>query len=85
MNLWKNLPQEYFPKLTFKSLLDIPIYMGGELEKQYFVMGRATHELGYWTNEDINFSKLLPEIIALAIETTKEKNAENQIIYKMKF
>ena len=71
---------EYFPKYDIKSLLDIPIYIGGELNN--ILCLEATHELRYWTNEDINFSKTVAEIIALAIETTRRKNAENQIIYK---
>ena len=50
---------EYFPKYDIKSLLDIPIYIGGELNN--ILCFEATHELRYWTNEDINFSKLLPK------------------------
>lgn len=76
----KEFATEYFPKYNIKSLLDIPIYIGGELNN--ILCLEATHELRYWTNEDINFSKTVAEIIALAIETTKRKNAENQIIYK---
>ncbi|MCA1965106.1 MAG: PAS domain S-box protein [Flavobacterium sp.] len=76
----KEFTTEYFPKYDIKSLLDIPIYIGGELNN--ILCLEATHELRYWTNEDINFSKTVAEIIALAIETTRRKNAENQIIYK---
>lgn len=76
----KEFTTEYFPKYDIKSLLDIPIYIGGDLNN--ILCLEATHELRYWTNEDINFSKTVAEIIALAIETTKRKNAENQIIYK---
>ena len=72
--------KEYFPKYNIKSLLDIPIYIGGELKNILCI--EATNEHRYWTNEDINFSKTVADIIALAIETTKRKNAENQIIYK---
>lgn len=76
----KEFTIEYFPKYDIKSLLDIPIYIGGELNN--ILCLEATHEFRYWTNEDINFCKTVAEIIALAIETTKRKNAENQIIYK---
>lgn len=76
----KEFTTEYFPKYDIKSLLDIPIYIGGDLNN--ILCLEATHELRYWTNEDINFSKTVAEIIALAIETTRRKNAENQIIYK---
>ncbi|MBE9576059.1 PAS domain S-box protein [Flavobacterium proteolyticum] len=76
----KEFTTEYFPKYDIKSLLDIPIYIGGELNN--ILCLEATHEVRYWTNEDINFCKTVAEIIALAIETTRRKNAENQIIYK---
>ena len=76
----KEFTIEYFPKYDIKSLLDIPIYIGGELNN--ILCLEATHEFRYWTNEDINFCKTVAEIIALAIETTRRKNAENQIIYK---
>ena len=76
----KEFTTEYFPKYDIKSLLDIPIYIGGELNN--ILCLEATHEFRYWTNEDINFCKTVAEIIALAIETTRRKNAENQIIYK---
>ncbi|WP_162523799.1 PAS domain S-box protein [Flavobacterium sp. LMO8] len=71
---------EYFPKYDIKSLLDIPIYIGGELNN--ILCLEATIEHRYWTNEDINFAKTVAEIIALSIETTRRKEAENQIIYK---
>ena len=76
----KEFTTDYFPKYNIKSLLDIPIYIGGELN--CILCLEATNESRYWTNEDINFSKTVAEIIALAIETTRRKNAENQIIYK---
>ena len=76
----KEFTTEYFPKYDIKSLLDIPIYIGGDLKNILCI--EAIHEFRYWTNEDINFCKTVAEIIALAIETTKRKNAENQIIYK---
>ncbi|MFN7045820.1 MAG: PAS domain S-box protein [Flavobacterium sp.] len=76
----KEFTAEYFQKNNIKSLLDIPIYIDGQL---YSILClEAIDEFRYWTNEDINFSKTVAEIIALAIETTKRKNAENQIIYK---
>jgi PAS domain S-box-containing protein len=79
-DLLKEFTAEYFQRNDIKSLLDIPIYIDGELNS--ILCLEATDEFRYWTNEDINFSKTVAEIIALAIETTKRKNAENQIIYK---
>lgn len=76
----KEFTTEYFPKYNIKSLLDLPIYIGGELNN--ILCLEAVDEVRYWTNEDINFSKTVAEIIALAIETTRRKKAEDQIIYK---
>ena len=72
----------YFPKHNIKSSLDIPIYTDGVLEA--ILCLEATNEQKHWTNEDINFSKMIAEIIALAIETNKRKKAEKKIIYKNK-
>lgn len=71
---------DYFPKYNIKSLLDFPIYIAGELEAIFCL--EATNEIRYWSNEDINFAKTIADIIALAIETTKRKTAEKQILYK---
>jgi PAS domain S-box-containing protein len=72
----------YFKNYNIKSLLDVPIYISGKLVA--ISCFEATNEIKNWTNEDINFAKTVSDIIALAIETLKRKEAENQILYKNK-
>ena len=72
----------YLPKHNIKSSLDIPIYTDGVLEA--ILCLEATRDKKIWSSEDINFSKMIAEIVALAFETNKRKIAENQSIYKNK-
>ena len=72
--------KDYFPKYNITSLLDIPIYISGKLKA--ILCLEATNEIKYWSTEDINFAKTVGDIIALTIETTKRRIAENQIVYK---
>lgn len=70
----------YFRNYEIKSLLDFPIYVSGELTA--VTCYESTLEIRYWTSEDINFARAISDIIALAIETLKRKNAEELIVYK---
>lgn len=76
----KEFNKIYFEKYNIKSLLDIPIYISGNLEAISCFENTITERK--WTNEDINFAKTISDIIALGIETIKRKDAENEIIYK---
>lgn len=70
----------YFSEYNIKSLLDIPIHVSGKLVA--ITCFENTNEKKNWTNEDINFAKTVSDIIALAIETIKRKEAEDEIRYK---
>ena len=72
--------QEYFKKYDIRSLLDIPLYISGQLVA--ITCFEATKEIKKWSEEEINFAKTVSDIITLALETTKRKKAEKQIIYK---
>lgn len=74
--------EPYFSKYNIKSLLDIPIHVSGKLVA--ITCFECTDEIKNWTNEDINFAKTVSDIIALAIETIKRKEAEDEIRYKSK-
>jgi PAS domain S-box-containing protein len=80
--LFKEFRDDYFKKFDIKSLIDAPIYSSGKLIG--ICCYQATGEKREWTNEDVNFAKTVTEIIALAIETIKRKEAEDQIIYQNK-
>uniref|UniRef100_UPI00404B4AFE PAS domain S-box protein n=1 Tax=Flavobacterium sp. TaxID=239 RepID=UPI00404B4AFE len=72
----------YFTEFNIESILDIPIYSSGKLIAVNCF--EQTNTIKNWTNEDINFAKTVTEIINLAIETLKRKEAEKEIIYKNK-
>lgn len=80
--VFEEFKENYFKKFNIKSTLDIPIYISGKLIG--ISCFEAVDEVKNWTNEDINFAKTISEIIALAIETIKRKEAEDQIIKKNK-
>ena len=80
--IFKEFKNNYFKEYNIQSIIDIPIYSSGKLIG--VCCFEATDEKKEWTNEDINFARTVTEIIALAIETIKRKEAEDQIIYKNK-
>jgi PAS domain S-box-containing protein len=71
---------DYFPKNDIKSLLDTPILINGEIigilcfEK----IGTATE----WDNEDINFSRSIADLIAIAIESQLLLESDKKLSYK---
>lgn len=71
---------QYFKKYNITSTIDIPIYISGKLIG--ITCFEQAHEIKNWTNEDINFAKTVSEIIALAIETLRRKEAEKETSYK---
>ncbi len=71
---------EYFPKNDIKSLLDTPIYINGE------IIGILCFEkievAGEWDNEDINFSRSVGDLIAIAIESQLLLESDKKLSYK---
>ena len=80
--IFKEFNSEYFKKLNIKSSIIVPIHSSGKLIG--ICCYESTNVKKDWTNEDINFTRTVTEIITLAIETIKRKEAEDQIIYKNK-
>lgn len=72
--------ESYMPQYNIKSLLDSPIFVNGRLKG--IICFEHTKEIHFWDEEDINFSKSITEIIALAIEARKRKEAEERLAYK---
>lgn len=71
---------DYFPKNNIKSLLDTPIYINGELVG--ILCFETIDEFKEWDNEDINFSRSITDLIAIAIETQMRIEAEQKLTYK---
>ena len=71
---------EYFPKNDIKSLLDTPIFINGEiLGILCFEKIEKTTE---WDNEDINFSRSIADLIAIAIESQLLLESDKKLSYK---
>ncbi len=71
---------DYFPKNNIKSLLDTPILINGE------IIGILCFEKietpTEWDNEDINFSRSIADLIAIAIESQLLLESDKKLSYK---
>jgi PAS domain S-box-containing protein len=76
----QELCYEYFPKNDIKSLLDTPIFINGE------IIGVLCFEKietpTKWDNEDINFSRSIADLIAIAIESQLLLESDKKLSYK---
>lgn len=71
---------DYFPKNNIFSILDTPVFINGELKG--IVCFEATEEVRRWDNEDINFSRSVSDIIAIAFESKMRLEIQNKLTYK---
>ncbi|TDE43444.1 PAS domain S-box protein [Flavobacterium rhamnosiphilum] len=72
--------ENYFSQNEIKSLLDIPIFIDGELIG--IVCFETTSENKNWDNEDVNFVRTISDIISLAIISHSRYEAEKKLEYK---
>jgi PAS domain S-box-containing protein len=72
--------EDYFPKNNLKSLLNIPIFLNGELIG--IICFETTTLKRNWVNEDINFAKTISDIISLAIASQMRHDIEKKLEYK---
>ncbi len=79
--------ENYFLQNEIKSILDIPIFIDGELIG--LVCFETTSENKNWDNEDINFARTISDIITLAIishsryETEKKLENKSELLSAM--
>ncbi len=79
-NITQELCYEYFPKNNIKSLLDTPIFING---KNIGILCFEKVETAVeWDNEDINFSRSIADLIAIALESQMRIEAEKKLTYK---
>ena len=71
---------DYFPKNNIKSILDSPVFINGNLKG--IVSFEDSNKKSNWDETDINFAKSITDIITLAIEAHKRKDAEEKLAYK---
>jgi len=76
----KELCYSYFPLHNIKSRLETPIFINGKLTGilVFEIIDNAIE----WDNEDINFSRSIADLIAIAIESQMRMEAEKKLVYK---
>ncbi|MCC9066188.1 PAS domain S-box protein [Flavobacterium piscisymbiosum] len=70
----------YFTKNHIKSMLDVPIFLSGQLGG--VVCFESTAEKRDWDNEDINYARTISDVISLAISSQKRLEAERRLEFK---
>ncbi len=76
----QELCYDYFPKGNIKSLLDTPIFINGKLTG--ILCFEKTDKPLEWDNEDINFSRSISDLIAIALEANMRFEVEQKLTYK---
>ncbi|MGC4039711.1 MAG: PAS domain S-box protein [Flavobacterium sp.] len=71
---------DYFPKNNIKSLLDTPILINGEIIG--ILCFEKVEKTIEWDNEDINFSRSVADLIAIAIESQLLLESDKKLSYK---
>lgn len=72
--------EEYYIEENIKSMLDISIYLNGQVEGLVSVesVGKQVN----WDNDDIGFVRSIADIIAIVLETRERIAVENKLAYK---
>lgn len=76
----EELCYDYFPKHNIKSLLETPIFINDKIVG--ILSFESVDEKRDWDNEDINFSRSISDLIAIAIETQMRNEAQKKLTYK---
>lgn len=67
----------YLKPTNIMSMLDLPIYLGGELVG--VICWEQLHEIKHWSDEDVTFARSIADIISLGIEADKRLKAEVEL------
>ncbi|MHC0441477.1 response regulator [Flavobacterium sp. 3-210] len=70
----------YFTKNKIKSMLDVPIFLNGQLAG--VACFESTGEKREWDNEDINYARTIADVISLAISSQMRLKAEKKLELK---
>ncbi len=79
INLQEFIPN-YFEKYKIISVLDVPIFFGGQLVG--ILCAESMDICKTWDSEDINFTKTVADIIALSINSKIRYDTEKKLEYK---
>jgi PAS domain S-box-containing protein len=72
--------QVYFIKNKIKSMLDVPIFLNGQLAG--VACFESTEIKREWDNEDINYARTISDVISLAISSQMRLKAEKKLELK---
>ncbi|KIQ24897.1 hypothetical protein RT99_02105 [Flavobacterium sp. MEB061] len=72
--------QIYFIKNKIKSMLDVPIFLNGQLAG--VACFESTEKKREWDNEDINYARTISDVISLAISSQMRLKAEKKLELK---
>jgi len=70
----------YFTKNNIKSMLDVPIFLTGQLTG--VVCFESTEQKREWDNEDINYARTISDVISLAISSQMRLEVERKLELK---
>ncbi|TDW48897.1 PAS domain S-box-containing protein [Flavobacterium sp. 270] len=70
----------YFTKNHIKSMLDVPIFLSGQLAG--VACFESTENKRDWDNEDINYARTISDVISLAISSQMRLEAERRLEFK---
>ncbi|MFC4476073.1 PAS domain S-box protein [Flavobacterium chungangensis] len=70
----------YFTKNNIKSMLDVPIFLTGQLAG--VACFESTEQKREWDNEDINYARTISDVISLAISSQMRLEAERKLELK---
>jgi PAS domain S-box-containing protein len=76
----KELAVNYFPINNIVSRIDTPVIINGALIG--IVCFEATENPNQWDNEDVNFSRSVSDVIAIAFETKMRLDIQTKLAYK---
>ena len=79
-NITQELCYDYFPKYNIKSLLDTPIVINGKIIG--ILCFEKIEKPVDWDSEDINFSRSVADLIAIAIESQLLLESDKKLSYK---
>lgn len=79
-NITQELCYDYFPKHNIKSLLDTPIVINGKILG--ILCFEKIEKAIDWDSEDINFSRSVADLIAIAIESQLLLESDKKLSYK---
>ena len=79
-NITQELCYDYFPKYDIKSLLDTPIVINGKIIG--ILCFEKIEKQVDWDSEDINFSRSVADLIAIAIESQLLLESDKKLSYK---